>query len=503
MMGKAMKVFALILVCVLVVAGGVLIYAWYRLRTFPEFEVAAERTSVTDEEIFGWIERIVSFGPRKPASESDERTREFIQEKFEEFGLDVAEPEPVAVETARVGEWSLTLRHEPSGEEIPVPTYPMPFPAATQSEAEEGEAVLIGEGGEMASLELAGKVAVFEQPLKPQGWELYRRLFFFYDPARSIPKGYTIPNMVETAERSIYDRLVSAGAMGMVGLLSALPWESDTFCPQLNHGVSKKIPGYWVSPKNSAVVKEWLARGDVTAIMKMDAEQGRSQTYNLWAVLPGRVNEYYIVMCHHDAPFSNAVQDASGVSIVLALAKHFSHVHEERPLKRGIVFLAGGGHMLGRLGEMAFVERHRDFLLSDTVLVISVEHIAKEFLAREDMAFSCSEQPSPRMFLTTWNKNVNGIVKSAILRNDYRRCVIIPQWIVRKTTGKARGISGEFYEAGKPVVGLLSNPPYMFFKEDTPETVARDQLVPTTNLIISILRAADELPADNFGRTAN
>jgi hypothetical protein len=38
----------------------------------------------------------------------------------------------------------------------------------------------------------------------------------------------------------------------------------------------------------------------------------------------------------------------------------------------------------------------------------------------------------------------------------------------------------------------------MFFQEDTPATVARDQLVPTVDVIISILRAADTLPAPDF-----
>ena len=100
--------------------------------------------------------------------------------------------------------------------------------------------------------------------------------------------------------------------------------------------------------------------------------------------------------------------------------------------------------------------------------------------------------------MTSQNKNVNGIVKSCILHNDYRRSIIIPQWIVKQTTGKARGISGELYEAGAPVVGLLPNPPYIFFKEDTPETVARDQLAPTTDLVISILRTADTLPLEEL-----
>ena len=83
------------------------------------------------------------------------------------------------------------------------------------------------------------------------------------------------------------------------------------------------------------------------------------------------------------------------------------------------------------------------------------------------------------------------MVKSAIVKQDFKRSVIIPQWLVAKITGKARGISAEFHEAGLPVIGFMSNPPYMFFPEDTMAAVATDQLVPTANIIASILRTAD------------
>ncbi len=324
-------------------------------------------------------------------------------------------------------------------------------------------------------------------------------MFFLYDPGETVSEGYKAMVPVDRVERDIHDKAVTKGAVGMVGLLSELEWESDTFCPQLNYGVSKKIPGYWVSPKNSAVVRKWLERENVVARMSLAAEQGHAETYNVWATLPGKTDEYYIVMCHHDAPFANAVQDASGVSVVLALAKHFSAVNAQNPLKRGIIFLAGGGHTLGRLGEKEFVKRHRDALLPKVALVVSVEHIAREFAPREDLSFACSDTPSVRMFFTSRSRRLNGIVKSSILHNNYRRAVIIPQWVVKKMTGKARGISGEFYEAGAPVVGLLSSPSYMFFKEDTLDTVARDQLAPTANMVISILRTADTLPFNKLG----
>jgi Zn-dependent M28 family amino/carboxypeptidase len=202
-----------------------------------------------------------------------------------------------------------------------------------------------------------------------------------------------------------------------------------------------------------------------------------------------------LVFSQHDTYFDGAVQDASGISVMLALAKHFAATAQ--PLKRGIVFLSVA-HTTGRDGEKNFIRNHRDDILSKTALVVAVEHIGKELDPQPDLKFKVSGRPSFRMFFTALNRNVNGMVKSAVQKHDYRRSVIIPQWLVEKITGKSRGISAEFHEFGLPVVGLMSNPPYMFFPEDTMEAVATDQLVPTANVIASILRTADGLSLDQL-----
>ncbi len=48
------------------------------------------------------------------------------------------------------------------------------------------------------------------------------------------------------------------------------------------------------------------------------------------------------------------------------------------------------------------------------------------------------------------------------------------------------------------LINFMSNPPYMYYPEDTKEVVATDQLVPTANVIASILRTADNLPKEDL-----
>jgi len=277
-------------------------------------------------------------------------------------------------------------------------------------------------------------------------------------------------------------------AVGMVGLLSGLQWDSDRYYPQMSFGLEKSIPGVWVRPSQCERVRQWARKTNVEANLSVTATTGKGTTANVYAVLPGQTDEYYLVFSQHDTYFDGAVQDASGVAVILALAKHFANT--KKPLKRGIIFMSVA-HTNGRVGERDFIKRHQNDLLAKTALVIAVEHIGLELDPQPDLRFKVSERPSFRMFFTALNQNVNGTVKSAVLKTDFRRSVIVPQWLVEKITGKARGISAEFHEIGLPVIGFMSNPPYMFFPEDTMSAVAVDQLVPTANLMATILRRAD------------
>jgi hypothetical protein len=496
---RALRTLLIGLVAVTVIVAALLYFALpVFFKSAPKQPVESEETAQSGEEIFAWIADITRLGWRNPGTEGGRRTREYLARQFRSLGLEVAEGEPFEVGTFTAYDWGFAVSDPVSGEIESIPCHYIPFSSPTEEAGVRGELVYVGDGEGIEKFDLAGRIAVFEQPARPALSPALGKLFFLHDPGETLADEPRILMQDADFERLIYQKALEAGAVGMVGLLGRMQWDSDAFAPQMNLGLRKSIPGVWIRRSLVGRVRELARRGGVTGTIRMRAQLDPGVARNLWAKLAGRSDEYYVVMGHYDSHFAQAVQDASGMSIVLALAAHFTSVRDRLPLERGILFLAVDAHTVGRVGERHFVDHQRDGILGKTALVISAEHIGRRLRPQRDLSFAVSELPSFRMLLTSWSGPVPEIAKAAVLHTDYRRSMVIPQRLVQVTTGKARGISGEPFESGLPTVGLISAEPYLNFPEDTLEAVAEEELVPSANLLIALIRAAEKYPLSAF-----
>lgn len=492
---RLLKLIAIIFGSLILLTAIGIYYGLSKFKNFPEYEITVENINSDYRELTDHIEKIVSFGLRNPGTAGDKKTRDYILTKFSEYGLEAHDPDTFDMKIYHPKSWSLSLTNPANNTTLDVPTFYMPFTASTDSSGLTAPIIYIGDGKDLKDLDLTGKIAVYEMQFKPKGLKTYAKILYMYDPDKTLDSSSKVVRAKLEYETKMYEQLKAKGAVGMIGLLSGLQWDSDRYYPQMSFGLEKSIPGVWVKPSLCSQVRKWAEIKGTSAKLTMDSSITTGTSANVYAVLPGQIDEYYLIISQHDTYFDGAVQDASSLSVALALGKHFSST--KQPLKRGIVFLSVA-HTNGREGEKNFIMNHRNDILSKTALVIAIEHIGLELDPQPDLKFRVSDRPSFRMFFTALNGNVNGMVKSAIHKHDFKRSVIVPQWLVEKITGKSRGISAEFHEFGLPVIGFLSNPPYMFFPEDTMEAVATDQLVPTANLIASILKTAEKLSVEEL-----
>lgn len=94
-----------------------------------------------------------------------------------------------------------------------------------------------------------------------------------------------------------------------------------------------------------------------------------STSYNVMALLPGQSDEIMVIGAHHDSVLTpGAVDDASGVSVVLEIARVLS----TEKLPRTILFTTFGSEELGLLGSEAFVREHAENNIVVTIVFDSI-----------------------------------------------------------------------------------------------------------------------------------
>ena len=438
---------------------------------------------VPDERtIFGWIETVFSRGMRRPGYPADRWTENFCFDQFRQLGLENVRLEPVTLPYWQPLESALIVRA--GGRESRVPCFPLPHSATTDGL----EAPLVPWREEMPSA-VRGAIALVDVPLMrtPADFPLllagavtgeadanWRR----YDPDGTLIGA----NQVLPFSRhimAVMDAPLAAGALGFVGVLSGYPGNSRRYYVPYD-GVARAIPGVWINGIDGARLRQQCEAGRVNGKLVDRAKRNDITSFNILGELPGADDDTVIVGSHHDGPWASAVEDASGVALVLAQAAYWSRIaRAERPHR--MVFLLNAGHMAGGAGVHAFIDRHRTEL-ARVALEVHLEHAASEIIER-DGGLAPSGHPEPRWWFTSRIQSVETIVREAIAAEDLERSLILPPDVFGPMPTSD---GGPFHLAGVPLVNFLTAPFYLFDAIDTLDKIHRPSLVPVTRAAIRI-----------------
>jgi hypothetical protein len=101
--------------------------------------------------------------------------------------------------------------------------------------------------------------------------------------------------------------------------------------------------------------------------------------------------ESIVVNAHADGWYDAAGDNADGLAVLVAMARHFSR--QENRLDRTLVFVASGGHhSTGLNGPSNFIRLNRE-LAGKAVLVLNLEHIAQFQIQAGSWKVLPTEQP--------------------------------------------------------------------------------------------------------------
>jgi hypothetical protein len=354
----------------------------------------------------------------------------------------------------------------------------------------------VGEGNEAdyARTEVKGKIAVVDIRFRPMLMgQSKARSYFAYDPKNTIPQGYSHPAIRYAGSPNLqgaYQRAVEAGAAGVVGILQDVPANLYTFyTPYPNpQQFREPVPMMYVGRDDGAALRQQLRTKTVKARLINYGRTEPGVTHTVVGVLPGRSDDAILISSHHDSPFAGAVEDGSGISMVLALAKYFGQTPKEQRNKT-LWFAAQAGHFYGSVGIRDFAQRHAQDLNPKLLVAVHLEHIAEEFVERNGK-LADTGLPEPAFLFVSDNPVLLSAAKEAVVKHDLERT-----FIVRVTKGSRPYPGGEsrfYFTKGVPVIGLASLPVYLLFEEDTLDKVAVERLAPTAAAMAEIIEKIDQ-----------
>ena len=434
-----------------------------------------------EDTIFSWIEEVFQQGIRRPGYPADRWAEDWLQRQFRALGLERVRAEPV--EVAYWEPRSATLTVSGAGSTLDIPCFPLPHSAPV--DARDAEVIAFDPARPEA---VAGAFSLHDVVLSrvPQT-VLEARAAWSYDPdgtytstTHILPFGREIQGVMEPS--------LSAGAAGFIGILRDYPGDSHNYYVPYD-AIERPIPGVWISGSDGRRLRDLLAGEPLRAKLTVDSVREMITSYNIVGELPGADEEVVIIGSHHDGPWASAVEDGSGIALVLAQASYWSQVPQpDRPHR--LLFLLNSGHMAGGAGQRAFVESHAAEL-HNVVLELHLEHAANEF-SDDSGVLAPTGLPESRWWFTSLIPRLQDAVRSAIEAEDFRRSMVVPPTMFgpKPTTDGA-----DFYLAGVPLVNYLTAPFYLFDAMDTLDKIHRPSLLPVTRAAIRIIDSTTAISA--------
>ena len=258
--------------------------------------------------------------------------------------------------------------------------------------------------------------------------------------------------------------------------------------------LDKPLPGFWVSRNDGPRLRDAAKKSETRVRMIHIGEHRSEITNNIVGKIAGQSDEIVILHSHHDSPFKSPVEDASGCAVVLALAKYFA---QERNNKRKILILFTAGHFYGSIGTRTFIRDHMKDIVPKVALEITIEHIAKEAIENPEGELVQSGQPEGTGIFVPFNAGMVDAVLESVKNNSMDRVFLLPPEGPLGDYPPTDG--GDWYEAGVPLVNIISNPVYLLNEEDDLEWVMEERLPKVAGAVADIVRKTDLMNKESIG----
>jgi hypothetical protein len=225
-------------------------------------------------------------------------------------------------------------------------------------------------------------------------------------------------------------------------------------------------PGFNVGFEDGKVLREMLGREQPLKVhLKMTSEMRSGlKTASVLGTLPGTTDEEIIIIAHIDGFFEGALDNGSGVAVMMGLLEHFAKVPQAQR-RRNIRFLGSAGHHGGP--GTNWLHDNREIELAKTVLIVNLEHVAAIRTKYWGSKLRMTTAVSPMRWWVYGSKSLLDIALTSFSRFN-----------VGITADMDNGASGEMGSVARdaPSIQVITSPEVKHTEQDSSEWVPANGL---------------------------
>jgi len=217
------------------------------------------------------------------------------------------------------------------------------------------------------------------------------------------------PSLFGAGEQGVARHLAELGAVGVINAIEG-PGNAQYIDTRFAAGATPAFiiggNGAWFLTQ---VIGKAAAAGALDTLkMRLtltSTEKSGLTSGNVIATIPGKSSKRIIVNAHADGFFQGGDDNASGMAVLVGLAKYFAK--QPQPTHT-LMFVASGGHHGPGNGPTSLVNAHPE--LKDTLLIINLEHVAYLDAVR-------GKTRAPNNIGMTWETSVTESAKAVGVTN--------------------------------------------------------------------------------------
>ena len=303
------------------------------------------------------------------------------------------------------------------------------------------------------------------------------------------------PSLFGAGEQGVAARLAEKGAAGVINAIEG-PGNAQYVDPRFACG---KAPCFMVGGQDAWFLTTVIGKAANAGMLDQlkitlaltSEEQGNLMSANGIATIPGKSAKRIIINAHADGYFQGGDDNASGLAVLVGLAKYFAK--QPQPAHT-LMFVASGGHHGPGNGPTSLVAAHPE-LKDGTVLILNLEHVAYADIVRGKVR-------ATNNIGMTWESSVTEAAKAVGVTNESpflfdlwkraSRCYGVATYQSAGTT--VSGDLGGYRPLNVPMTQMIQSGTFYHASGDVLEAVPTEGLERAARFHAFFIEQADQAP---------